>query len=37
MQGTKTFTESRLIQPNEIKTYLDIGLKLLNFLEQNAA
>jgi len=32
----KTFTESKLLQPNEIKTFLQTGLRLLSLLKQNS-
>lgn len=35
MEGTRTFTESRLLPPEEIRSYLTIGVQLLNLLEHN--
>lgn len=33
--GDVTFTESDLIQPSEVKSHLDLGLRLLNMMEKN--
>ncbi len=35
MQSSKTFTVSRLIHPNEVKTFLDTGLRLIELLRYN--
>jgi hypothetical protein len=35
--GDKTFTNSRLLQPEEIKPYLDLSLRLMNLLEKNTS
>ena len=36
IQNSKTFTESRLMQPKEFKTFLNTGLRLLSLLRQNS-
>jgi hypothetical protein len=36
MQGSQTFTQSQFIAPSEVKSYLDVGLRLLGLLERNA-
>jgi hypothetical protein len=33
--GDKTFTKSQYLQPNDVKPYLDLSLKLLSLLEKN--
>lgn len=33
--GDVTFTESDLIQPTEVKSYFDLGLRLLTMMEKN--
>lgn len=35
-QNNKTFTVSRIIHPNEIKTFLDTGLRLIELLRYNS-
>lgn len=37
MQGAQTFAESRLLPPEEIQSYLNIGVQLLNLVNQNTA
>ncbi|MEG3437944.1 hypothetical protein V0288_12520 [Pannus brasiliensis CCIBt3594] len=37
VEGTRTFTESRLLPPEEIRSYLNIGVQLLKLLNQTRA